>query len=144
MYSISVFDTKFINNLAHVNSGSELSWWLSGKESACLKGRCGLNHWVGKTSWRRERQPTLICLPRKSNGKRRLAGYNPWGHKRVGHNWVAKQQLLQIVEGTSCVKNLISSWWLRDLGRNRWCPLAHTADIWQEALEIVRNAERGA
>ena len=29
-----------------------------------------------------------------------------------------QKQLLQIVEGTSCVKNLISSLSLRDLGRN--------------------------
>ena len=26
-----------------------------------------------------------------------LAGYNPWGHKRVGHNLVTKQQSKQVV-----------------------------------------------
>ena len=31
-------------------------------------------------------QPTAVFLPRKSNGQRSLAGYNPWGHKRVGHD----------------------------------------------------------
>ena len=25
-------------------------------------------------------------LPGKSHGQRSLAGYSPWGHKRVGHN----------------------------------------------------------
>ena len=28
---------------------------------------------------------------RKSHGQRRLAGYSPWGCKRVGHNLVTKQ-----------------------------------------------------
>ena len=36
--------------------------------------------------------PTPVFLPGKSNGQRRLAGYSPWGHKRVGHDLVSKQQ----------------------------------------------------
>jgi len=31
-------------------------------------------------------------LPGKSHGQRSLLGYSPWGHKRVGHNVVTKQQ----------------------------------------------------
>ena len=31
----------------------------------------------------REWQPTLIFLPGKSHGQRRLVGYSPWGRKRV-------------------------------------------------------------
>ena len=34
-------------------------------------------------------------LPRKSHGQRSLAGYSPWGHKRVGHDLATKQQKLQ-------------------------------------------------
>ena len=30
-------------------------------------------------------------LPGKSHGQRSLAGYHPWGCKRVGHNWVTKK-----------------------------------------------------
>jgi len=28
----------------------------------------------------------------KSHGQRSLVGYSPWGHKRVGHDLVTKQQ----------------------------------------------------
>ena len=41
---------------------------------------------------RREWQPTPVFLPGKSHGQRRLEGYSPCGHKRVGHNLVTKQQ----------------------------------------------------
>ena len=37
--------------------------------------------WVGKISWTREWQPTLVFLPREFHGQRSLAGYSPWGHK---------------------------------------------------------------
>ena len=35
----------------------------------------------------RKWQPTLVFLPGKSRGQRSLAGYSPWGCKKVGHNW---------------------------------------------------------
>ena len=38
--------------------------------------------WVGKTSWRREKQPTPVLLPGKSHGQRSLAGYSLWGYKQ--------------------------------------------------------------
>ena len=33
----------------------------------------------------RKRQPTPVCLPGKFHGQKSLAGYSPWGHKRVRH-----------------------------------------------------------
>ena len=45
---------------------------------------------VGKILWRRKRQPTLLFLPEKSHGQRSLAGYNPWGRQRVGHDLATK------------------------------------------------------
>ena len=37
--------------------------WPSGKESACQYRRCGLDPWIRKMPWRRERQPTPVsCL----------------------------------------------------------------------------------
>ena len=65
---------------------------LSGKESACQCRRHEFSPWVGKIAWRRKRQPTPVFLPGKSHRQRRLAGYNPWGHRRVRHNLVSKQQ----------------------------------------------------
>ena len=38
--------------------------------------------------WRRRWQPTPVFLPGKSHGQR-LAGYSPWGHKRVRHDFVS-------------------------------------------------------
>ena len=40
----------------------------------------------------RKWQPTPVFLPGKSHGQRSLAGYSLWGHKRVGHDLVTKQQ----------------------------------------------------
>ena len=36
--------------------------------------------------------PTPVFLPRQSHGQRSLAGYGPWGGKRVRHDLVTKQQ----------------------------------------------------
>ena len=55
--------------------------WLSGKESACQRRRCGFDPWVEKIPWRRKWQPTPVFLPGKSHGQRRLASYRQWGHK---------------------------------------------------------------
>ena len=37
--------------------------------------------WVGKISWRRKWQPTLVFLPGESHGQSFLVGYSPWGRK---------------------------------------------------------------
>ena len=42
--------------------------------------------WVRKNPWRRKWQPTLVFFPGKSHGQRRLVGYSPWCHTRVGHD----------------------------------------------------------
>ena len=40
--------------------------------------------------WRRKWQPTPVFLPGKSQGHGNLAGYSPWGLKRVRHNLATK------------------------------------------------------
>jgi len=66
----------------------------NGKEPACQCRRLKRREfpWVGKISWRRAWQSIPVFLPGKSHGQRSLAGCSPWGHKRVGHNLVTKQQ----------------------------------------------------
>ena len=55
-----------------------LSWWLR----ICLQyRRPWFAPWVRKIPWRRERQPTLVFLPKELHGQRSLAGYRSWGHK---------------------------------------------------------------
>ena len=39
------------------------------------------NPWVGKSSWRRKWQHTLVFLPGKSYGQRSLVGHSPWSHE---------------------------------------------------------------
>ena len=46
---------------------------------------------LGRFPWRRKHQLTKV-LPGKSHGQRGLACYSLWGHKRVGHDFVTKQQ----------------------------------------------------
>ena len=37
--------------------------------------------WVGKIPWRRKWQPTIVFLPGKSHGQRKLVGHSPWDRK---------------------------------------------------------------
>ena len=48
-------------------------------------------HFNQRGQWRRKWQPTPGFLPGESHGQRSLAGYSPWGRKRVGHGRVTKQ-----------------------------------------------------
>ena len=63
-----------------------LPWWLSGKESDCNTGDVALILGSGRSPWRRKWQPTALFFPGKSCGQRSLAGYSPWGYKRVRHD----------------------------------------------------------
>ena len=87
--------------------GSWPRWWLRWK-SICLQcGRPGFNPWVGKISWRRQWQPTLVFLPGKSHGRRSLVGYSPRG-LRVRHDWATSLGCLQHLnsfQGRSKEKN---------------------------------------
>ena len=63
--------------------------------SKCTKRqcrRCQFDPWVRKIPWRRKWQPPPVFLPGKPHGQRSLAGYSPWGCKRVRHDLAAKQQ----------------------------------------------------
>ena len=63
----------------------------------CRRSR--FNPQVGKIPWRREWLPTPVFLPRKSHGRRNLEGYSVWGHQRVGHNLMTKQQQTEAFMG---------------------------------------------
>ena len=75
---------------------------LSGKESTCQCRRCGFSSWIGKLPWMTEWQPTLVFLPEKSRGQRSLAGYSPWGHKRVWNDLATKQQQIKDLGNSEC------------------------------------------
>ena len=63
-----------------------------GKESAHNAGDPGSTLRIRKIIWRREWLPTPVFLPAESHGRRRLAGYSPWGH-RVGYYWATNTSL---------------------------------------------------
>ena len=55
--------------------------------------------WVRKIPWSRKQQRTPVFLPGKFHGQRSLAGYIPWGHKKVRHDLATKQQTTKTVYG---------------------------------------------
>ena len=58
-------------------------------------GSSSLIVWEGRSPGEGKRQPTLVFLPGESHGQKSLAGYSPWGCKRVGHDFTTKQQQSQ-------------------------------------------------
>ena len=80
---------------------------FSGKE---LPGQCrrhGFYSWVREIPLRRRWQPTPVFLPEKSHGLRSLAGYIPWGLKRIRH-LATKQQQLQMLKLNSIIIHSLS------------------------------------
>ena len=101
--------------------------WLSVKESSWQCRRSGFNPWVGKIPWRRKWQPTPVFLPGESHGQRSLAGYSPWGHKRVRHNFVTKQQEKQPQPRVGFIVRRASR------------PKSRLGNTLQDAVEIVQE-----
>ena len=48
--------------------------------------------WIGKIPCKQKWQPIPAFLSGEFHGERSLAGYNPWGHEKVGCNPATKQQ----------------------------------------------------
>ena len=55
-------------------------------------GDAEFNPWVSNIPLGRKWQSTQVFLPEKSHGQRRMAGYIPWGSKRIEHNLATEQQ----------------------------------------------------
>ena len=79
-------------NFVEKYTSSRPPLWLGSKEPACQCRRHRFDPWVGKIPWRRKWQPIPVFLSGQSFGQMNLAGYCPWVHKRVGNDWVTKQQ----------------------------------------------------
>ena len=65
----------------------------AGKESPCNAGP-QFDPWVGKITWRREQLPTSVFWPGEFHGQRSLAGYSPWGPKKLAQ-WAPSQWNLE-------------------------------------------------
>ena len=53
-----------------------------------------------------------VFLPGKSHGQRSLAGYSPWGHKRVRHDLATKQQQQRTVNSWKGTEGCQGLWGL--------------------------------
>ena len=67
-----------------------LPWRLCSKASTWNSGDEGSIPKLGGYPWRRKWQPTPVFLPGRAHGLRSLAGYSPWGQKKVGYRWVTE------------------------------------------------------
>ena len=93
------------------------------------------NLWVRKFPWRRKWQPTPVFLPGKSHGRRNLAGYHLWGHKRVGHNWTIKHNTI-LFKSFTANKNHVK------IGHGLWLSLFSNSvmsdSLWSHGLQHTR------
>ena len=64
--------------------------------------RQGSNPWDRKIPWRSTWQSTPVFLSGESHEQRSLAGYSPWGHKRVKHDLATKQQRYEALSAMLC------------------------------------------
>ena len=55
-----------------------LLWWLRWYIICLQRGRPGFDPWVGKSSSRKEWQPTPVFLPGEFHGQRSLVSYSPY------------------------------------------------------------------
>ena len=110
-----------------------LPQWFSGKESPCQCRRHSFDSWVLKFPRRRKWQPTPVFLPGESYRQGNLAGSSLWGHKRVGHDLVTKNNNKNNKRNSTCAilhhlfKKyilLVQCEWnlVRAAGKNGWSP----------------------
>ena len=80
---------------------------------------------------KKEIAPHSSILPEKSYGQRGLAGYSPWGHKRVGHDLVTEQQqsICKALKSLMLTTNLCQSEHLLVLSWS-WYKLENSATSW--------------
>ena len=84
-----------------------LSWWLSGKESACQCRRCGFDPCIGKIPWRKTWESTSLFLPGKFHGERSLADCSPCGCQRLGHYLVTKLKVMTNLDSILKIRDII-------------------------------------
>ena len=107
----------------------------SGKEPTCQyrrHKRGGFGPRVREIPWRRAWQPNSVCLPGKSHGQRKLAGYSPWGHRELD----STEQLTLSLSGASSflflgLSFVLMKWWVWTMWSPR-CPLVfyHLRVLW--------------
>ena len=85
--SSSVYICLFFNSFL---IGGWLPQWLRGKESTCNAEDMGSIPGSGRSPGEGNGNLLQCSHLENSTDKRSLAGYSPWSHKRVWHNWVTE------------------------------------------------------
>ena len=82
----------------HLRDAHKTTRWVSNKDSACQCRRHQINPCVKKIPWSRKRQPTLVFLPGKFNGQKRVVST---GSQRIRHDGAhTKKQWIFVKEDT--------------------------------------------
>ena len=90
---------------------NKLPWWLNDKKKNLpAKSEMWVQSLGQEDPLEKEWQPTLVFLLVKSPGQKNLAGYSPWGLKRVRHDLAKQQNDIQTVKCTHTVKPISSIW----------------------------------
>ena len=79
----------FVNSLCFPG-GSVVKNPLAMQETSCNGGHVGWTLGWGRSPGENYSNPLQYSCHGKSHGQRSLAGYSPWGHKRVQHNLATK------------------------------------------------------
>ena len=69
-----------------------------GKESACNAGDLGSIPGMGRSPGGGHGSPLQYSCLENPHGQRSLAGYNPWGSERVGHDQVTKHSTAPLMQ----------------------------------------------
>ena len=85
-----------ISVLPQSTLSSELPWWLRYLRICLQCRRPWFNPWVGKISWRRAWQPTLVFLPGEPPWTEEHGGLQCLGLQRVRHDWVTKHSVTYV------------------------------------------------
>ena len=88
--------------------------------------------------WRRKRQPTPVFLPGEFHGQRGLANSNPWGCKRVRHDWACVHTYTHTHTHTGLT--LITNWMPTALSLE--CKMEHKSIVtmvWLQEADTCRT-----
>ena len=102
------YPSKLILRLAY-----DFLWWLRQWKSAHNSGDLGLDPWVRKIPWRRERLPTPVFLPGEFHGQRGLVGNSPGG-------WKESDTTKQLTLFFHCLSDTALWKWMKGVWIGNW------------------------
>ena len=90
--------------------------------------------WVRKIPWGRDWLPTPLILPGVFPSQRSLAGYSPWGRKRVGRDWATNCYYIYYTSSVwgfpfSTHSPAFAIYRIFDARYSDWCEVIHCCDF---------------